>query len=81
MKQFDKGVEKILNHRTMGASRKNRQIDYLVQLKGSLESEATWERDVTLWQFEGVVQEYLKAKSTWTSTSMVGGGIVTPSDA
>ena len=23
MKQFDKGVEKILNHRTMGASRKN----------------------------------------------------------
>ena len=55
MKQFDKGVEKILNHITMEASRKNRQIDYLVQLKGSLESEATWERDVTLWQFEGVV--------------------------
>ena len=53
--QFDRGVKKILNHRTMGASRKNRQIDYLVQWKGSLESEATWERDVTLWQFEGAV--------------------------
>ena len=49
MTQFDKGVEKILNHRTMGASRKNRWINYLVQWKGSLESEATWERDVTLW--------------------------------
>ena len=28
--QFDKGVEKILNHRTMGASRKNRRTDYLI---------------------------------------------------
>ena len=42
----------------MGASRKNRRTDYLVQWKGSLESEATWERDVTLWQFEGAVQDY-----------------------
>ena len=53
----------------MGASRKNRWTDYLVQWKGSLESEATWERDVTLWQFEGVVQDYLKSKSTWASTT------------
>ena len=81
MKQFDKGVEKILNHRTMGASRKNRWTDYLVQWKDSLESEATWERDVTLWQFEGAVQEYLKAKSTWALTSTGGGGFVTPSNA
>ena len=65
----------------MGASRKNLRIDYLVKWKGSLESEATWERDVTLWQFEGVVQEYLKAKSTWASTSTGGGGFVSPSDA
>ena len=49
MTQFDRGVEKILNHRTMGVSRKNRQTDYLVKWKSSLESEATWERDVTLW--------------------------------
>ena len=81
MTQFDRRVEKILNHKTMGPSKKNRRIDYLVQLKGSLESEATWERDVTLWQFEGVVQDYLKAKSMWASTSAGGGGFVTPSDA
>ena len=58
-KQFDKEVENILNHGTMGASRKNRRTDYLIQWKESLESEATWERDVTLWQFEGAVQAYL----------------------
>ena len=81
MKQIDKGVENIMNHRTMGASRKNRWTDCLIQWKDSLESEATWERDVTLWQFEGAVQEYLKAKSTRTSTSAGGGGFVTPSDA
>ena len=56
MKQFDKEVEKILNHRTMGASRKNRRTDYLVKWKDSTESEATWERDVTLRQFEGEVR-------------------------
>ena len=30
-KLFDKEVEKILNHKTMGASLKNWQIDYLVK--------------------------------------------------
>ena len=43
MKQFDKKVEKILNHRTMGVSRKNRRTDYLVHWKDNSESEATWE--------------------------------------
>ena len=31
MKQFDQEVERILDHRTMGHSRKNRQTDFLVQ--------------------------------------------------
>ena len=38
MKQFDKGMENILDHRTMGASRKYRRTDYIVQWKDSLES-------------------------------------------
>ena len=49
MNQFDKEVEKILNHITMGVSRKNQRIDYLVQWKDSPESDATWKRDVALW--------------------------------
>ena len=30
VKQFDKGLENIMNHRTMRASRNNRRTDYLV---------------------------------------------------
>ena len=64
MKQFDQEIEKILDHRTMGHSRNNRQTDFLVQWKGTSEADATWERDVTLWQFETAVQAYWQTKST-----------------
>ncbi|RVW60314.1 hypothetical protein CK203_084108 [Vitis vinifera] len=57
----------------MGHSRKNRRTDFLVQWKGISETEASWERDVTLWQFEKEVQAYWQSKSTRASTS-VGGG-------
>ena len=55
MKQFDREIEKILDHKTMGHSRKNRRTDFLVQWKGTSEAEATWQKDVTLWQFETAV--------------------------
>ncbi|KAG6472970.1 hypothetical protein ZIOFF_070450 [Zingiber officinale] len=51
-KQFSDDVAEILIHRTFGMSKKNRRIEFLVFWKGKLKSEATWERDVTLWQFE-----------------------------
>ena len=78
MKQFDREIEKILDHRTMGHNRKNRRTDFLVQWKGTSEAEATWERDVTLWQFETAVQAYWQTKSTRTSTLAGGGGFVSP---
>ena len=78
MKQFDKEVEKILNHKTIGASRKNRRTNYLVQWKDSPESKATLERDVTLWQFEGAVRTYLHAKSMRASTLVEGVGLLPP---
>ncbi|RVW30894.1 Transposon Tf2-12 polyprotein [Vitis vinifera] len=78
MKQFDREIEKILDHRTMGHSRKNRRTDFLVQWKGISETEASWERDVTLWQFEKEVQAYWQSKSTRASTSAGGGGFVSP---
>ncbi|RVW22379.1 Transposon Ty3-G Gag-Pol polyprotein [Vitis vinifera] len=48
MKSFDREVDKILDHRTMGHSRKNRRTDFLVQWKETSETKATWERDVSL---------------------------------
>lgn len=78
-KHFEKQVVKILDHRTMGASRKNRRTDYLVQWEGSSEVDATWERDVTLWQFEDQIKEYLETLPTRTSASSGGGGFVRPS--
>ncbi|RVW94101.1 hypothetical protein CK203_038220 [Vitis vinifera] len=74
MKQFDREIQKILDHRTMGHSRKNRQTDFLVQWKGISETEASWERNVTLWQFEKEVQTYWQSKSMRASTSAGGGG-------
>ena len=78
MKQFDREIEKILDHRTMGHSRKNRRTDFLVQWKGTSEAKATWERDVALWQFETAVQAYWQTKSMRASTSAGGGGFVSP---
>ncbi|KAL5825618.1 hypothetical protein ACOSQ3_021681 [Xanthoceras sorbifolium] len=38
-KEFDKQVEKILDHQSVGESKLNRRTDYLVQWKGETESE------------------------------------------
>ncbi|KAK4383414.1 Transposon Ty3-I Gag-Pol polyprotein [Sesamum angolense] len=57
-KEFEKTMLKNLDHRTMGQSKKNRQTDYLVHWSGESEANATWERDVTLWQFEEKLNEY-----------------------
>ncbi|KAL6333823.1 hypothetical protein AAG906_029009 [Vitis piasezkii] len=78
MKQFDREIEKILDHRTMRHSRKNRRTDFLVQWKETSEAKATWERDVTLWKFETMVQAYWQTKSTRVSTLAGGGGFVSP---
>ncbi|RVW72817.1 Transposon Ty3-I Gag-Pol polyprotein [Vitis vinifera] len=75
MKQFDREIEKILDHRTIGHSRKNRRTDFLVQWKGISETEASWERDVTLWKFEKKVHAYWQSKSTRASTSELSEGI------
>ncbi|KAL3499768.1 hypothetical protein ACH5RR_038861 [Cinchona calisaya] len=41
-KQFEKEASKVLNHRTMGQSKKNRRTDYLIHWKGETEADATW---------------------------------------
>ncbi|KAG8366490.1 hypothetical protein BUALT_Bualt17G0085400 [Buddleja alternifolia] len=58
--EFDKDVQRILSHCTKGQSKKNRKTYYLVHWKGESEEDATWERDVTLWQFEKKIDELAK---------------------
>ena len=72
-KQFDDEIEKILDHRRMGQHKKNRRVEYLVKWKRGKDHEVSWERDIDLWQFEDVVQEYISTISTRTSDSSGGG--------
>ncbi|KZV57841.1 hypothetical protein F511_03410 [Dorcoceras hygrometricum] len=79
--QTERKIAKILDHRTLGQSKKNRRTDYLVQWEGEAVEEAVWEKSVNLWQFEDVIAKYLDEKSacsdpTRTSNSSSGGGLL-----
>ena len=77
-RQFEKEVDRVLGHRTEGQSKKNRRTFYLILWKGLPESEATWEREVDLWQFEEKLKSYLEGQSTGTSIPSSGGGLSRP---
>lgn len=61
----------------MEQSKKNR-TDYLAHCKGSMESEANWEKDVILLQFEKAVQKYLQSKLTRVSTPPSESSLLAP---
>ena len=73
--QFGKKLAKVLDHRTLGASKKNQRTEYLVLWEGESEAEASWEKAVNLWQFQDKLNEYLRSMSTRASTSSGGGGL------
>ncbi|KAG8638589.1 hypothetical protein MANES_14G045351v8, partial [Manihot esculenta] len=77
-KQFDDQIGEILDHRTLGQSKKNRRTEFLIQWKDKPVSEATWERDTTLWQFEEQIEDYLRALPTRTLAPFGGGGLLDP---
>ncbi|KAL0305332.1 UNVERIFIED_CONTAM: hypothetical protein Sangu_3037800 [Sesamum angustifolium] len=78
-KEFEKTVLKILDHKTMGQSKKNRRTNYLIHWSGESEADATWERDVTLWQFEEKLDEYWTVREGVTpptkASGSSGGGV------
>lgn len=41
-----------MNHIILGQCKKNKRTEYLILWKGKPKSEATKEKDTTLWQFE-----------------------------
>ena len=76
--EFDKEIESILQDRKM-SNWKNKWIEYWIHWKGTPISEASWEKGATLWQLEDQINEYVRLKSTRTSTNSSGGGFVSPS--
>ncbi|XP_015084295.1 uncharacterized protein LOC107027726 [Solanum pennellii] len=50
--QFDAEIEKILDHRVLGTSKKNTKIELLIHWKGKSAANAVWEKSKDLWQFD-----------------------------
>lgn len=78
-KQFDKEVEQVLDHKTEGQSKKIEELITCLSGRGLLKRMQVGKKDVTLWQFEKQVTDYLEALPTRTSTSSGGGGLLAPS--
>ncbi|XP_044481390.1 uncharacterized protein LOC123207965 [Mangifera indica] len=76
-KDIEKKLAKVLDRRTLGESKKNRRVEYLIQWEGESDADATWERDVNLWQYEDQIKAYLETHLTRASGSSSGGGFVT----
>ncbi|XP_070015894.1 uncharacterized protein [Nicotiana sylvestris] len=76
--QLEEKIEKVLDHKILGMHKKNMRTEFLIQWKGKPEADATWERGVSLWQYEHQVADYLKSVSTRTSSSTSGGGLLAP---
>ncbi|KAK6118462.1 hypothetical protein DH2020_047794 [Rehmannia glutinosa] len=72
---YDNEVSKILDHRTFGQSKKNRRTDYLVKWKRESKVDATWERDVNLWQFENKIEKYWATLGGTLPPTRAGGGV------
>ena len=75
--QFDREVDKILDKKVTGYRKGGNMITYyLVKWKGAAKTEESWEKALTLWQFEKEVKAFEDTLSTRTSTSSGGGGLL-----
>ena len=66
--QYDAEIEKILDHRVLGTSKKNTKTEFLVHWKGKSAADAVWEKAKDLWQFDAQIEDYLKTVSMRTSS-------------
>ncbi|KAH0765051.1 hypothetical protein KY285_000922 [Solanum tuberosum] len=69
--QFDAEIEKILDHRVVGTSKKNTKTEFLIHWKGKSVADAVWEKAKDLWQFDDQIDDYLKKVSMRTSVQVV----------
>ena len=50
--QYHAEIEKILDHRVLGTSKKNTKTAFLAHWKGKSAADAVWEKAKDLWQFD-----------------------------
>ncbi|KAF7807841.1 Transposon Tf2-2 polyprotein [Senna tora] len=63
----ERDVEEILAHRVVPRrGRHSSYVEYLVKWKGAPDSEASWEHELTLWNFKDLIEAY-KQEATRTS--------------
>ncbi|OIT08431.1 hypothetical protein A4A49_04656 [Nicotiana attenuata] len=77
-KQFEKSIEKILDQHTLGQSKNNNRTEFLVQWTGKQEYDATWEKGLSLWQFQDQRKVYLDSASSRAMSSSGGGSLLVP---
>ena len=76
--QYDAEIEKILDHRVSGTSKKNTKTEFLVHWKVKSATDAVWEKAKDLWQFDAQIKDYLKTVSMRTSSSSGAGCLLDP---
>ena len=76
-KSYDRQIEEILNHRVVRRRGVPPSTQYLIKWKGLPESEATWEAQEDLWQFENQLHHYKDTLVTRASLNQVGENVTT----
>ena len=66
---FDKEAESIEAKRVVVRPRQPKHVEYFVKWKGLPYSEATWEKETSLWQYKDLIQTFERQESTRTSTA------------
>ncbi|XP_050137143.1 uncharacterized protein LOC126613560 [Malus sylvestris] len=66
---FDKEVESIEAKHVVVRPRQPKHVEYFVKWKGLPYSEATWEKETSLWQYKDLIQTFERQESTRTSTA------------
>ncbi|KAM1508653.1 hypothetical protein ACFX10_017925 [Malus domestica] len=66
---FDKEVDSIEAKRVVVRPRQPKHVEYFVKWKGLPYSEATWEKETSLWQYKDLIQTFERQESTRTSTA------------
>ena len=55
--QYDAEIEKILDHRVLGISKKNTKTEFFVQWKSKSAADAVWKKAKDVWKFDAQIDD------------------------